>query len=71
MRIEGRRATPKSILSRGVAGTRGAALIVNLPGSPAGAVESLDLIVNLVPHVVDLLHGNTEHHPKSKLTSEG
>jgi molybdopterin adenylyltransferase len=71
IRIEGRRATPRSILSRGIAGSRGAALIVNLPGSPAGAVESLDLIVNLVPHMVDLLHGNTEHRPKSKLPSEG
>jgi molybdenum cofactor synthesis domain-containing protein len=71
IRIEGRRITPRSILSRGIAGTRGTALIVNLPGSPSGAVESLDLIVNLVPHVVDLLHGKTEHGIKSKLPSEG
>ncbi|HUS07670.1 MAG TPA: MogA/MoaB family molybdenum cofactor biosynthesis protein [Bryobacteraceae bacterium] len=70
IRMEGRRATPKSILSRGVAGTRGLSLIVNLPGSPAGAVDSLDLIVDLVPHVVELLHGNTEHGINSKLPSE-
>jgi molybdopterin adenylyltransferase len=48
-------------LSRGVAGSRGTTLIVNLPGSPKGAVESLDAVVNLIPHVVDLLHGKTEH----------
>jgi len=41
-------------LSRAVAGTRGMVLIVNLPGSPKGAVESLDAIVELVPHVLDL-----------------
>jgi molybdopterin adenylyltransferase len=36
-------------------------LIVNLPGSPKGAVESLDAVAGLIPHVVDLLHGRTEH----------
>ena len=47
--------------SGAVAGTRGPVLIVNLPGSPKGAVESLDAIVELVPHIVDLLRGKTEH----------
>ena len=61
MRAAGRRATPLAALSRGVAGTRGKVLIVNLPGSPKGAVESLDAIVELVPHVLDLLRGQTEH----------
>ena len=61
MRATGRRATPLAALSRGVAGTRGKVLIVNLPGSPKGAVESLDAIVELVPHVLDLLSGKTEH----------
>ena len=42
-------------------GTRGKVLIVNLPGSPKGAVESLDAIVELVPHVLELLRGRTEH----------
>ena len=61
MRARGREATPLAVLSRSVAGTRGRVLIVNLPGSPKGAVESLDAIVELVPHVLDLLQGHTEH----------
>lgn len=61
MRIEGRKATPFAVLSRGIAGTRGRVLIVNLPGSPKGAAESLDAVANLIPHVVDLLQGRTEH----------
>ena len=61
MRTAGRRATPLAALSRGIAGTRGKVLIVNLPGSPKGALESLDAIVELVPHVLDLLSGKTEH----------
>jgi len=61
MRSRGRESTPLAALSRSVAGTRGRVLIVNLPGSPKGAVESLDAIVELVPHVLDLLRGQTEH----------
>jgi molybdenum cofactor synthesis domain-containing protein len=61
MRARGRESTPLAMLSRSVAGTRGRVLIVNLPGSPRGAVESLDAIVELVPHVLDLLQGQTEH----------
>jgi molybdopterin adenylyltransferase len=61
MRARGRESTPLAVLSRSVAGTRGRVLIVNLPGSPRGAVESLDAIVELVPHVLDLLQGQTEH----------
>lgn len=61
MRAEGRKVTPLADLSRALAGTRNRTLIVNLPGSPKGAMESLNAIVGLVPHVVDLLSGKTEH----------
>jgi molybdopterin adenylyltransferase len=61
MRAQGRESTPLAALSRSLAGTRGTVLIVNLPGSPKGAVESLNAIVELVPHVLELLRGKTEH----------
>jgi molybdopterin adenylyltransferase len=57
MRAEGARKTPRAILSRAAAGIRGATIIVNLPGSPRGAVESLDAIAELLPHAVAILHG--------------
>ena len=61
MRAEGLKFTPTAVLSRGLAGLRGRTLIVNLPGSPKGAVESFDAIAKLVPHIVDLLAGRTGH----------
>jgi molybdopterin adenylyltransferase len=61
MRAKGLASTPLAALSRSLAGTRGKVLIVNLPGSPRGAVESLNAIVELVPHVLELLRGQTEH----------
>lgn len=61
MRAEGRKFTPLSYLSRATAGLRGTTLIVNLPGSPKGAVQSLDTVLPLVPHIVELLHGKTGH----------
>jgi len=61
MRAEGLRHTRRAVLSRAVAGVRGRCLIVNLPGSPKGAVQSLDAILDLVPHIVELLQGRTAH----------
>jgi molybdenum cofactor synthesis domain-containing protein len=69
MRMDGRKSTPTAVLSRGIAGTRGKVLIVNLPGSPKGAVESLNSIVDLVPHILDLLGGNTTHPAATQLNS--
>jgi molybdopterin adenylyltransferase len=61
MRSEGAKKTRLAALSRGVCGVRGQALIVNLPGSPSGAVESLESVIGLFPHALELLHGNTSH----------
>jgi molybdenum cofactor synthesis domain-containing protein len=61
MRLKGLEQTKFSVLSRALAGTRKQALIVNLPGSPKGALYSLGLIEGLIPHVIDLLAGRTEH----------
>jgi molybdenum cofactor synthesis domain-containing protein len=63
MRAEGLKYTRRAALSRSTAGTLARTVIVNLPGSPKGAVESLDAILDLVPHVVELLQGRTEHKP--------
>ena len=57
MRRKGVASTPTAVLSRGVVATRSKTLIVNLPGSPKGATESLDTIAHLLPHAVKVLHG--------------
>lgn len=57
MRSEGLRKTSRAILSRAAAGMRRNAIIINLPGSPRGAVESLDAVAELLPHAVAVLHG--------------
>lgn len=61
MRSAGLKSTRRAVLSRAVCGTRGNTLVINLPGSPRGALESLDSVSDLVVHIVDLLHGKTEH----------
>lgn len=71
MRAEGMKKTRRAILSRGIAGVRKQTVIVNLPGSPKGAVESLDAISDLLGHVVDLLHGQTAHDSPTKLIEKG
>jgi molybdopterin adenylyltransferase len=60
IRRKGVEKTPTAVLSRGVAAIRHQTLIINLPGSPKGAVESLDAIAHLLPHAVEVLHG--AHH---------
>jgi molybdopterin adenylyltransferase len=61
MRLEGLKTTHFAPLSRSGAATRGSTLIVNLPGSPRGALDSFNAVAHLIPHAVDLLHGRTKH----------
>jgi molybdopterin biosynthesis enzyme MoaB len=61
MREAGRRHTPMASLSRAVVGVRGRSLVVNLPGSPRGARESLDAIVEVIPHALETLAGPFDH----------
>jgi molybdenum cofactor synthesis domain-containing protein len=55
--------TPLAALSRGVVGTVGSALVVNLPGSPRGALENLTALLPVLGHALELLGGHTEHSP--------
>lgn len=61
MRAAGLQHTPNAVLSRGLCGVRGRCLILNLPGSPTGALQSLEAVIGILPHAVDLLAGHTEH----------
>jgi molybdopterin adenylyltransferase len=61
MRLEGAKKTPFAALSRGLCGVRGQSLILNLPGSPKGAIESLEAVIDILPHALQLLSGNTRH----------
>lgn len=61
MRSEGAKKTRFAALSRSVCGVRGSTLILNLPGSPTGATESLAAVLDLVPHALQLLQGVNQH----------
>ena len=57
MRAEGLKKTKNAILSRGIAGICNRTIVINLPGSPKGVKESLEIILNVLPHAVDMMHG--------------
>lgn len=61
MRSEGVKKTKFAALSRAVCGVRGESVILNLPGKPSGAVESLEAVIDLIPHILRLLSGDTAH----------
>ena len=67
MMATGLESTPLAALSRARAGSVGTALVVNLPGSPRGAVESLEAILGVLPHAMDVLSGDTEHDSAEEL----
>lgn len=64
MRAEGVKKNPKAALSRGLVGVRKETLIVNLPGSPKGAQESLAAIIDVLPHAIDTLKGEKRNAPR-------
>jgi molybdenum cofactor synthesis domain-containing protein len=61
MRTEGAKKTPFAALGRGVCGVREKSLLLNLPGSPTAAGESLQAVLDILPHALELLSGKTEH----------
>lgn len=61
MRREGLKKTPLAVLSRAVAGLRNKALLINLPGNPEGAVDSVVALAEVLPHAVDIIRGEAVH----------
>ncbi len=64
MRAEGVKKNPKAALSRGLVGARKETLIVNLPGSPKGAKESLEAVLGVLPHAIDTLKAEKQNAPE-------
>jgi molybdopterin adenylyltransferase len=61
MRRAGLESTPMAALTRGLAGVRGKTLVINVPGSPRGAMESLEAVIPVLEHALALLRGETKH----------
>src|SRR5262249_6457390 len=61
IRANGALQNPRAALSRAVCGVRGQTVILNLPGSPRGAAESLLAVIHLLPHMLELVAGKTKH----------
>jgi len=61
MRRAGANSTPMAALSRSMAGVRKRTLIISVPGSPKGAIESLEAVMPVIGHAIQLLHGDTAH----------
>ncbi|HXV71782.1 MAG TPA: MogA/MoaB family molybdenum cofactor biosynthesis protein [Acidimicrobiia bacterium] len=62
MIARGLEATPMAALTRSKAGTVGHTLVINLPGSPRGATENLEAVLDIIPHALQLLSGDNKHH---------
>lgn len=62
MIAKGLESTPMAALTRARAGDVSGSLVINLPGSPKGATQSLEAVADLLPHALQLLSGDTRHH---------
>jgi len=60
IRIKGYEKTHRAVLSRGVCGVRGKTIVLNLPGSPGGAIESLEVVIDILEHAIEKLLGSEE-----------
>jgi len=59
MRMESFKKTPRAIVSRAVCGFRNGSLIINLPGSPKGALENIQVVADTIEHAIEKIHGST------------